>query len=92
LLLKVHHTHQLAEKSSPGKIDVIEVTLSVNELIHFTKLDLPRPLTIGHEDQNDWFRTCARGRVRPSAWLISARNLLAGSACSSTAGALLGGH
>jgi hypothetical protein len=31
----------------------------VNELIHFTKLGLPRPLTIGHEDQNDWVRTCA---------------------------------
>jgi hypothetical protein len=50
----------------------------VNELIHFTKLDLPRPLTIGHEDQNDWFRTCVRGRVRPSAWLISARDVACG--------------
>jgi hypothetical protein len=57
----------------------------VNELIHFTKLDLPRPLTIGHEDQNDWFRTCVRGRIRPSAWLISA-GLLKYRRCSA------GGH
>ena len=50
----------------------------VNELIHFTKLDLPRPLTIGHEDQNDWFHTCVRSRVRPSAWPIAARDVACG--------------
>ena len=44
----------------------------VNELIHFTKLDLPRPLTIGHEDQNDWFPRAFAVVFDRALWLISA--------------------